>query len=219
MLRFVTDDAIGDANLTIFRLPEMLQKKYRSYHGRMTDVVAFELPITDEGIELIESLSPDRKVGLELPASSVPGDVWAAVLDALPSDADARFYEADSGRGARGWAVALELAGYVADVFGAGTAAWLSAQGVRRLHQRLAKQMGRRPLISLGTAVFLAAADLSERLRTSEFNCMDAATRGPVPPTLPTPATTTSSSSSNDSASCTHTSSMLVAGCTSKANS
>jgi hypothetical protein len=58
----------------------------------------------------------------------------------------------------------------VADVFGAGTAAWLSAQGVRRLYQRLAKAMGRRPLISLGTAVFLAAADLSERLGTSEFS-------------------------------------------------
>ncbi len=219
MLRFVTDDPIADADLTIFQSPEMLQERYRRYHGRMTDVVAFELPITDRGIEWIESLSPSREVGIELPANSVPEDVRAAVLDALPPDADAKYYEADSGRGASGWAVALEVAGYVADVFGAGTAAWLSAQGVRRLHQRLTRRLGRHPLISLGTAVFLAAADLSERLGTSEFSLHgrgDARTGSPMPRT---PATTTSSSSSSDSASCTPIWSTPAAACTSKANS
>jgi hypothetical protein len=75
MIHGVTDDAIEDSDLTIFQLPEMLQEQYRRYHGRMTDVVAFELPITDDGIEWLESLDPGRKIGLELPANSVPEDV------------------------------------------------------------------------------------------------------------------------------------------------
>jgi hypothetical protein len=43
------------AELTIFTLPDLLQGEYRRFHGRMTDVVAFELPITDEGFEFLES--------------------------------------------------------------------------------------------------------------------------------------------------------------------
>jgi hypothetical protein len=99
MLQRETDDAIEDSDLTIFQLPEMLQEQYRCYHGRMTDVVAFELPITDDGIEWLESLNHGRKVGLELPATSVPEDVRSAVLNALPSVTDARYYEADSDAG------------------------------------------------------------------------------------------------------------------------
>ena len=58
MIRCVTDDAIEDSDLTIFQVPEMPQEQYRRYHGRMADVVAFELPTTDDGIERLESLNP-----------------------------------------------------------------------------------------------------------------------------------------------------------------
>lgn len=155
--------------LTIFTLPELLQNEYRKYHGRMTDVVAFELPITVEGVDFLEADESACNAGRELPLSAVSEDLRAVVMNALPEEAHARFYDADSGRGASGYAVALEVAGYVADVFGAGTATWLGAQGVRRLYERIAGRLGRRPLISLGTAVFLAAADLSEKVGAVDF--------------------------------------------------
>ena len=161
----------GDAPThTIFTMPEMLRDEYRRLHGRMTDVVAFELPITDRAIdELLEAEDGTYEIGREMPDWSVPEDLHAAVLEALPDGAEPRYYDADSGRGASGYAIALELVGYVADVGGATTAAWLAAKGVQRLYERIRKQMGQRPLISLGTAVYLAAADLSERLGTDDF--------------------------------------------------
>lgn len=155
---------------TIFTMPELLRDEYRRLHGRMTDVVAFELPITDRAVdELLEAEDGTYQIGREMPDYSVAEDLHAAVLEALPDGAEPRYYDADSGRGASGYAIALELVGFVADVGGASTAAWLTAVGVRRLYERIRKQMGHRPLISLGTAVYLAAADLSERLGSDDF--------------------------------------------------
>ena len=168
----VTDDeSPANVEFTIFTGQELLRDQYRMLHGRMTDVVGFELPITDEAIEeLLEAAGSDYTPGRELPATSVPGAIHAAVVESLPEDAESRYFEADSGRGASGYAVALELAGYVADVGGAGTALWVSALGVRRLYERLRMVMDQRPLVSMGTAVYLAAADLSERIGTSDFD-------------------------------------------------
>lgn len=164
-------ESATNSEFTIFTGQELLQDQYRKLHGRMTDLVGFELPITDEAIEqLLEAEGDDYVPGRELPATSVSDTLHATVVDALPDDVEARYFEADSGRGASGYAVALELTGYVADVGGAGTILWASALGVRRLYKRLSEALGRRPLISVGTAVYLAAADLSERIGTSDFD-------------------------------------------------
>ena len=137
----------------------------------MTDAVGFELPITHEAVGVLlaaEGLEFDSDQ--QLSSDSVPSEIHEAVVECLPDGANSRYFQADSGRGASGYAVALELAGYIADVGGAGTALWASAVGVRRLYDRLRQAMGRRPLVSMGTAVYLAAADLSERIGTSAFH-------------------------------------------------
>jgi hypothetical protein len=163
-------DGTTEPEFTIFTMPDLLRQKYRELHGRMTDVVAFELPITDRAIEeLLEAEGAGYQLGQEMPSYSVPAEVHAAVTEAAPEGAGVRYYDADSGRGASGYAIALELTGYVANVGGAATAIWVTAKGVRRLYESLRRKLGHRPLISLGTAVYLAAADLSERIGTAEF--------------------------------------------------
>lgn len=156
--------------LTIFTGPEQLRDQYRKLHGRMTDVVGFELPITEAAIESLIGSEDGQWTGRqELADDSVPGAVRSAVLESLPNDVEPRYFEAESGRGASGYAVALELLGYVADVGGAGTVLWTMAMVVRRLYRNLQDVMGRRPLVSMGTAVYLAAADLSELIGVYDF--------------------------------------------------
>lgn len=167
----MSDDACANnAEFTIFTGPELLRNEYQRLHGRMTDVVGFELPVTDEAIDkYLEVDAASVRDSQELPVDSVPDAVHAAVLESMPEDSEFRYFAADSGRGASGYAVALELVGYIADVGGASTMLWASALGVRRLYERLRVAMNRRPLISMGTAVFLAAADLSERMGSNDF--------------------------------------------------
>lgn len=160
----------GNDDFTIFTAPARLQDHYRRTHGRLTDAVGFELPITFAAIEdLLAAEGVDYNPQQELDANSVSPEIHAAVVESLPQGAQAHYFQADAGRGASGYAVALELAGYIADVGGAGTTLWLSAKAVARLYNRLRQAMGRRPLVSMGTAVYLAAADLSERIGTSDF--------------------------------------------------
>jgi hypothetical protein len=84
---------------TIFEGPERLQEEYRRLHGRMTDLVAFELPITEEAIgQLLES-EGEWEPGSELPASAVAPEVHAAVTELVPENSFC-YYDADSGRGA-----------------------------------------------------------------------------------------------------------------------
>ncbi len=164
------DDDVDEPQYTIFTLPEMLRDEHRRLHGRMTDVVGFELPMTEEAIEqLIMGEGTGREEGQERPSTWVPAEVHAAVLEALPEGAQPKYYEADSGRGASGYAIALELVGFVANVGGAATTVWLGAKGIRNLYDRIRRQLGHPPLISLGTATYLAAADLSERIGSHEF--------------------------------------------------
>jgi len=154
---------------TIFSGPERLRAEYRRLHGRMTDAVAFELPITEEAIDaLLEAEGADYKPGQQLPMTAVSPELRDVLIDELTEGAYTLF-EADSGRGASGNAVALEIMGHIADAGGVIAVSAAAYTGTQRIYQRLRSAMGRRPLISLGAAVHLAAADLVDRLGTTDL--------------------------------------------------
>jgi hypothetical protein len=161
-------EEVTEPQWTIFEGPERLQAEYRRLHGRMTDLVALELPITEEAIEELLESEGDWEPGSQLPASAVAPDVHAAITELLP-DGSFAYFDADSGRGASGYAVALEVMGYVADAGGVLALGAMAFNRTRHLYERLRQRIGRRPLVSLGAAVHLAAADLVDRLGTDEF--------------------------------------------------
>jgi hypothetical protein len=132
----------------------------------MTEVVAFELPITDEGIRAAEADPTEQSSPLSITAIEAG---LAETINAELSEQGYALFSADSGRGASGYAVALEIIGVIADVGGATALAVSSIQLTRRLYEKLRNRIGRPPFVSLGTACFLAAAELSERLGHTDF--------------------------------------------------
>jgi hypothetical protein len=173
----------GEPTWTIFEAPQRLRDEYRRLHGRMTDAIAFELPITNEAIDaLLEAEGAEYEPGMQLPEWAVSPEVRRAVEECVP-DGGYGYYEADSGRGASGYAVALELMGYVADAGGVLALSAAAYKGTRHLYDRLRSTLGRRPLVSLGAALHLAAADLVDRLdppqEFSVHGCGDARTPAP----------------------------------------
>jgi hypothetical protein len=137
-------------------------------HGRMTRVVAFELPISTEGMAHLLELESKGSIPDELPSSSVEPQLVETIENELV-DHKYRLFSADSGRGASGPAVALEILSIVADI--GGTIAFMAGTYavVRRLYDALTKKLGRRPRISLGTATLLAAAHLSDQFDNLDF--------------------------------------------------
>ena len=135
-------------------------------HGRMTRVVAFELPINDSGIDQWEA---DAEKGIEpLPLTAVESAIAETIQTEL-RDTPYALYGADVGRGASGYGVVLEVIGVIADVGGAAAALAGGIELTRRLYKKLKERLGHRPLVSLGTATFLAAADLSGRFSHTDF--------------------------------------------------
>lgn len=159
-----------DTGIFVLDAPRKLREEYRRGHGRLTDLVAFELPMSSRGVDLQleaegEPYDPDATVLGE----SLEPELLAIVRAEVSADAAPRLVAADSGRGASGYAVALELQGYIADFGGTVAFGVLAWQQVKRLYDRLTARMGRPPLVSLGAATYLAAADLAGRLGTPDF--------------------------------------------------
>ena len=73
------------------------------------------------------------------------------------------FREADAGRGAGYLGIAVEVLGPVATVGGAAAALREATHLVKWAYQKIAAAKGRRPMISLGAAEYLAMADLIDR--------------------------------------------------------
>ncbi|MFN2514298.1 MAG: hypothetical protein ABR568_23150 [Pyrinomonadaceae bacterium] len=93
-----------------------------------------------------------------------------------------KLFFADSGRGASGYSVALEVVRLIADVGGAIAVVAGGVQLTRRLFDRLRHHLGHPPVISLGAACYLAAAAMVERVETSDFTLHGAGdTRGRPP--------------------------------------
>ena len=103
-----------------------------------------------EGYRLLES--SDAK------AASAVAEIESAV------DHELRIRGADTGRGAGGLGAVLEIVGSVAIAGGAAAAVVQAAGLVRWAYHKIANATGRRPMISLGAAEYLAMADLIDRV-------------------------------------------------------
>lgn len=148
-------------------------QQVRSFHGRSTDAIGIELPLRDGYDDIdFEQTSGDGSVPLDAVDPAL-----LAEIDAVASNLRYRLFPADAGRGASGQAIAWEVIGHVSDVGGVLALAWGTANGVRLVYRAIAKKLGRRPCVSLGTATFLAAADLCDRLGHDTF---ELASRGEV---------------------------------------
>jgi hypothetical protein len=137
-------------------------------HGRLTPVVAFELPITESGIDQLLESEADLAAPDLLPMTAIDPLVADAIQCELAGETFA-LYSADVGRGAGGYGVALEIVGVIANIGGALATLTGTIVLVQRLYRKLEKHFGHPPLVSLGTACFLAAADLSERFALTDF--------------------------------------------------
>lgn len=83
-----------------------------------------------------------------------------------------RLRPAGVGRGASGIGVAIQVLEQIGSVGGGAVLVVQTARAVRAAYRRLARRRGLRPLVSLGAAEHLAAADLADRLGHNEFVLM-----------------------------------------------
>ena len=74
------------------------------------------------------------------------------------------FRGVDAGRGASYLGIAVEVLEPIATVGGASAAVIEAARFVKWAYHKIAKRTGRRPMISLGAAEYLAMADLIDRV-------------------------------------------------------
>ena len=138
-------------------------------HGRMTEVVAFELPMTDTAIQHELDAETAMVTGFTpLPIAALEAPLAEAIQQEL-GDTPFALYSGDVGRGASGYGVAFEIANYIATYGGAVAVMAEGIQLTRRIYKTLQERLGHRPMISVGTAVYLAAADLSERFPNGDF--------------------------------------------------
>jgi hypothetical protein len=135
----------------------------------MVTVVGFELPMTDSAIRYLLDTEVDMTEGWPpLPMTAVEPPITETIQQEL-GDTPFTLYSGDVGRGASGYGVAFEIANIVATFGGAIATMAGGIQLTRRIYKKLRELLGRPPMISLGTAVYLAAADLAERFPNGDF--------------------------------------------------
>ena len=138
-------------------------------HGRLTKAVAFSLPITDTAIQYLVETEVDMTTGWPpLPITAIEEPVAETIKQEL-GDTPFALYSGDVGRGASGYGVAFEIANFIATYGGAIATMVSGYQLTRRIYKKLTERLGHRPMISLGTAVYFAAADLAERFPDGDF--------------------------------------------------
>jgi hypothetical protein len=117
---------------------------------------------------IIDALLDDETDGLQDPPLT---PATARVVEEIGTDLGSRptLRPADVGRGASGIGFALQVLEAIDTYGGALALSGSAALGVRRCYRRLRKSAGRAPLISLGAAQFLAAADLVDRIGQEEI--------------------------------------------------
>jgi hypothetical protein len=111
----------------------------------------------------IDALIDDETDGLQDPPLTTE---TAQVVDEISKDLGSRptLRPADVGRGASGIGFVLQVLEAIDTYGGALALTGTTAFGVRRCYKRLRKNAGRAPLVSLGAAQLLAAADLVDRI-------------------------------------------------------
>jgi len=133
---------------------------------RTDDAFLFAVPSGDASKNL-QRLPPDQ-LGDSL-LEKVAGESRDDVQAVLPTDASVRLRPASYGRGAEVLGVAVEVLTTVGSIYGSYAAIKDITGQVRQSYEALRRRLGRRPLISLGTARALAAAEVAERLGHDDF--------------------------------------------------
>jgi hypothetical protein len=136
---------------------------WRASHGRMTDAIAFELPVSQDWLHSVK----DPYTTVSPPLESVEPALLDAINAELPDGYMGKLHHADTGRGASGVAIAWEIVQGVSDTGGALAFVAGSIHLTKRIYNALRSKLGRRPMVSLGAAIYLAAADLTDRLQGS----------------------------------------------------
>jgi hypothetical protein len=125
---------------------------------RMSRHVYVVVPIADP--ELMDALEEGR---LDDPLKAVDP---ALVAEIESAGLQPIGRTAEVGRGASGFGIAIEIAEALATWGGAGAAIVGTVRAFRTAYRRLSRRLGRLPLVSLGAAEHLAAADFVDRYQT-----------------------------------------------------
>ncbi|MXV89545.1 MAG: hypothetical protein F4121_04790 [Acidimicrobiia bacterium] len=100
----------------------------------------------------------DYRDGLDSPTAEAVGEIEREVGRSL------EFRGVDAGRGAGYLGIAVEVLESIAKVGGASAAVIRAARLVKWAYHKIAERSGRRPMISLGAAEYLAMADVIDRV-------------------------------------------------------
>ncbi len=154
---------------------------------RTDDTYLLALPLGHALAEL-QVLEPDQQVGPVLERAA--GDVATDIRTAVTPVAEVRLLPASCGRGAEVLGVAAQLLTDVGAVYG-GVAALLDASAkVRAAYEAIRRRFGHRPLVSLGTARALAAAEVATKLGHADFSLLGSGDVNSTPADAPSPART-----------------------------
>jgi hypothetical protein len=144
---------------------------------RMDAVISFAVPTTaDAAQRYYEDPSPRTAEALVAP------DLLEAARHAVDGDAEVRGADAIVGRGASAYGAAIQILITIGGVGGGVTALVQAAKVARAVYRALRAHLGYRPDVSLGAAMFLAAADLIDRLGHTNFELLGCGDTNNSPP-------------------------------------
>jgi hypothetical protein len=129
---------------------------------RMSRQVCVVVPLSGDP-ELMDALDEGR---LDDPLAAVDALLVAAIEEA---DLESIGRRADVGRGAGAIGIAIEFGEALATLGGAAAAIKGTVVGVRAAYRRLSQRLGRLPMVSLGAAEHLAAAEFIDRHEAGSF--------------------------------------------------
>lgn len=146
-----------------------LREMIAAGHGRLTPVPAFEVPIADDRFDRYFDAVEERSGVWPIDASDYVDPELLRDVEQLTLEGQrVQVVSSDSGRGADAFAAAIEIVGAVSDIGGATVVVVTLARLVREAYRRISSRLGRPPLVSLGAARHLAAADLIDRIGVEE---------------------------------------------------
>jgi hypothetical protein len=128
---------------------------------RMSRNVAVVVPISNEQMDALE------EGRLEDALKEADAELLAEIEEEAGRQPIGR--RADVGRGASGVGLAIQFGEALATLGGAAAAIKGTIMAVRAAYPRLSRRLGRLPLVSLGAAEHLAAADFIDRHNTASF--------------------------------------------------
>ncbi len=138
--------------------------------NRMTEVPAFQVPADPEAVDSYwRALEQGKRPSPEILERLADPIVVTAVNDVIGTSFTVEVAPADYGRGASGYAAALQIVEAIGGVGGATATLYHGAKITVEAYRAVRRRLGHRPLVSLGAAKHLATADLFERTGFDDF--------------------------------------------------